>query len=386
MRKTTLLILIFVGFFNISAQRTNPYHDFSERGEVYFSFQIEDFEILNQLTLIISIDRVDKNGQVTAYANEEEFAKFLEFEIKPTVLTPPSMLEEHVMLSLEDFLSKKPGSWDFYPSYEAYIAMMDGFQANFPALCQIVEFGTSQQGRKLLTARLTSSLNPNTKAKVHFSSTMHGDEVTGFVLMLRLIDYLLNQYAINPRVQHLLDHAEVWISPNANPDGTYRTGNSTVTGATRGNANGVDLNRNFKDNIRGDHPDGRAWQPETLAFKALQAEQNFHLGMNIHGGAEVVNYPWDNRHELAADNNWWIHVSQQYVDTARRLNSNYMRDVTQSGITNGAAWYVVFGSRQDYANYYDNTREFCLEISNTKTPTASQLPTFWNYNYRSFLN
>jgi hypothetical protein len=27
-----------------------------------------------------------------------------------------------------------------------------------------------------------------------------------------------------------------------------------------------------------------------------------------------------------------------------------------------------------------------LEISNTKTPAASQLPNFWNYNYRSFFN
>jgi PKD repeat protein len=47
---------------------------------------------------------------------------------------------------------------------------------------------------------------------------------------------------------------------------------------------------------------------------------------------------------------------------------------------------VINNGRQDYANYYDHTREFTLEISNTKTPTANTLPNYWNYNYRSFLN
>jgi hypothetical protein len=63
-----------------------------------------------------------------------------------------------------------------------------------------------------------------------------------------------------------------------------------------------------------------------------------------------------------------------------------MTSVTNSGITNGYDWYQITGSRQDYANYYNHCREITLEISNTKNPAASQLPNFWSYNYRSFLN
>ncbi|MCL2683436.1 MAG: T9SS type A sorting domain-containing protein [Bacteroidales bacterium] len=386
MKKIALFIFTICLLSNISAQNSNRYHDFSERGEVYFSFQVKNLDILNQLTRIISIDNVDKEGNVIAYADEIGFTKFLEFAIEPTVLTPPSMLEEHVMFTLEDYYSKTVNEWNAYPSYEAYIAMMNDFQTNFPHLCQTIEFGTTTQNRKLMACRLTSSSNPGKKVKIHLSSTMHGDETTGYVLLLRLIDYLLNNHATDPRIQNIFDHAEIWICPNANPDGTYRTGNSNVSGATRSNANNVDLNRNYKNDIFGDHPDGRAWQPETLAFMAFQAQQKFHLGMNIHGGIEVVNYPWDDSAPLTADDNWWRYISQEYVDTARVLNPNYMKGLTSSGITNGYAWYIAEGSRQDYANFYDHCRELTLEISTAKTPSASNLPNFWNWNHRSFLN
>ncbi|MDR0437633.1 MAG: T9SS type A sorting domain-containing protein [Bacteroidales bacterium] len=386
MKKIALFALAICLLSNISAQNSNQYHDFSKRGEVYFSFQVKDLSILNQLTRILSIDNVDEEGNVIAYANEQGFAKFLEFSIELTVLTPPSMLEKHVMFTLEDYRAKTRNEWNAYPTYEAYIAMMNDFQTNFPHLCDTVEFGTTTQNRKLIACKLTSNLNSDKKVKIHLSSTMHGDETTGYVLLLRLIDYLLNNYATDPRIQNILDHAEVWICPNANPDGTYRTGNSNVNGATRGNANNVDLNRNYRNEIYGDHPDGRAWQAETLAFMTFQTQQKFHLGFNIHGGIEVVNYPWDDSSPLAADDSWWRYICREYADTVHAYApANYMRALN-NGITNGFAWYIAEGTRQDYANFYDHCREFTLEISNSKMPSANTLPNFWNYNYRSFLN
>jgi hypothetical protein len=56
------------------------------------------------------------------------------------------------------------------------------------------------------------------------------------------------------------------------------------------------------------------------------------------------------------------------------------------GITNGGDWYVIYGSRQDYLNYYEHCREITLEISSSKTPSASTLPSYWNANRRAMLN
>ncbi|MDR1739157.1 MAG: T9SS type A sorting domain-containing protein [Bacteroidales bacterium] len=408
MNKKVLFVLIFFFVNPIFAQtereqeiqRKSARDQLSQRGEVYFSFKVKDRDVLNKLSRIISIDKIDTMGKAFAYANRKGFDEFLKFLIEPSVLTPPSMLEEHTMLDVQSYRTKAANSkenfWNTYPSYETYIAMMSDFQSNFPFLCEVVEIGTTVQNRKLLACKITSndsvseagngSKADGRKVKIFYSSTMHGDETTGYVLMLRLIDYLLNNYAEDARIKNILDNAEIWICPNANPDGTYRTGNGNVTGATRYNTNSVDLNRNYKDDLYGDHPDGERWQLETRAFMAFQAEQKFHLAMNIHGGAEVCNYPWDNKYTLTADDDWWKFVCKEYVDTARIYRSSYMKDVTNSGITNGADWYVITGSRQDYANYYNRCREFTLEISTIKTLSASNLPNYWNYNYRSFLN
>jgi hypothetical protein len=60
-------------------------------------------------------------------------------------------------------------------------------------------------------------------------------------------------------------------------------------------------------------------------------------------------------------------------------------DDYNDGITNGYAWYTITGSRQDYMNYYAQCREVTIECSTLKTPNASQLPNFWNYNHNSML-
>ncbi|MDP3831550.1 MAG: M14 family zinc carboxypeptidase, partial [Ignavibacteriaceae bacterium] len=223
--------------------------------------------------------------------------------------------------------------------------------------------------------------------RAQYSSTLHGDETTGYVLMLRLIDYLLSNYGTDTKVTNLVNNLEIWINPNANPDGTYRSGNSTVTGARRGNANNIDINRNFPDPKAGLHPDGYAWQPETIAMMNLAQTYNFVISANFHGGTEVVNYPWDTWYARHPDDNWFQFISHLYADTAQgnSPSTSYMRSYND-GITNGYDWYMVEGGRQDYMNYFANCKEVCIEISNTKLVAGSSLPTYWNYNKQSLLN
>lgn len=56
-----------------------------------------------------------------------------------------------------------------------------------------------------------------------------------------------------------------------------------------------------------------------------------------------------------------------------------------NGVTNGYAWYAVAGGRQDYMTYFMHGREVTIELCHTKLTTASQLPTYWNYNKASLL-
>jgi hypothetical protein len=215
---------------------------------------------------------------------------------------------------------------------------------------------------------------------------MHGDETTGYVLMLHLIEYLLENYGVDDRITSMINSIDIWINPLANPDGTYAGGNNSVYGATRYNANFVNLNRNYPDPDDGPHPDGEAYQAETQAFMDFAESHNFSMSANFHGGSEVVNYPWDTWFKLTADNNWWIQVCRQYADTAHSNSpEGYLTDLN-NGITNGYAWYTISGGRQDYMNYEQHCREVTIELSEIKLPLPETLPDFWNYNYPSLLN
>ncbi|PLW94658.1 MAG: hypothetical protein C0591_12430 [Marinilabiliales bacterium] len=356
-----------------------------KRGEVYFKFSMDDsYTEMNKLSKVISIDNI-KNNSVFAYANKKEFDQFLELEIPFEVLTAPSMLHIPKMMDGEEALRDR--EWDSYPTYQGYLDIMNQFTIDHPDLCELVSIGQTNEGRELLCIHINNNLGvPQEEPEFLYTSSIHGDELTGFVVMLRLIDYLLENYGTNDQVTNLVDNIDIWINPLANPDGTYAGGNNTVYGATRGNAFGIDMNRNYADPEDGDHPDGNAWQTETVHFMNFAEAHKFVMSANFHGGVEVVNYPWDTWYRRHADTDWWELVSRQFADTAHvYAPSGYMTDL-DNGVTNGYDWYSIAGGRQDYMNYFHNCREVTLEVSSTKLPPANQLPDFWEYLHRSCLN
>jgi hypothetical protein len=148
----------------------------------------------------------------------------------------------------------------------------------------------------------------------------------------------------------------------------------------------VDLNRNYPDPEDGPHPDGNPYQEETNIFLGLADTVNFSISANMHGGAEVCNYPWDTWSTLTADDNWWQYVSAEYADSCQANSGNGYFNYLNDGITNGWDWYEVDGGRQDYMNYFRYCREFTLELSDDKTPDPNALPDLWDANYPSLLN
>lgn len=280
-------------------------------------------------------------------------------------------------------------SWDRYPTYETYVAMMQRWAQQYPDICTLDTIGTSVQGRLILAAHIEGNRDVDLyRPQFFYSSTIHGDEVTGYVMMLRLIDTLLGSYGTSQSLTNLVDETAIYINPLANPDGTYRRGNATVQGSVRYNANNVDLNRNYPD------PFGTtkaALQQENEAMIDYFTAHNFKLSANLHGGSEVMNYPWDcftslqNPHPQAE---WWQEVCHRFVDTARVYDNSHFRDVYQAdnGVIAGGDWYVIHGGRQDYVNYYHGCLEVTMEISTQKTLNSERLPEYWRFLAPSFIN
>ncbi len=376
--KKVFIILAVLLCGNLFAQKSQQELNqlMQERNEYYFTFELGVDENLMMIAQMVSVDRVDGNV-VTAYANNKQYAAFIEYGFKPTLQTPPSMLFEAEMW---DGNNRAEYDWDQYPTYEAYENMMYQFATDHPDKCEIIELGTLPSNRKILIAHINNGSGAG-KPKFLYTSTIHGDETTGWMLMLRLIDYLLEN-PDEPEVQMVMDNIDLYVGPNTNPDGTYHGGNNTVNGAQRYNANGIDMNRNYADPHGSAHPDGNPYAQETEWFMQLAQDNNFVMGANYHGGAEVMNYPWDNTYTLHADDAWYQLISHEYADLCHVVNPSYMTDYN-NGITNGAQWYMIGGGRQDYMNGYAQCRELTIECSNTKCPPASQMPSFWNINKNS---
>lgn len=344
---------------------------------------------LREISTVGSIDHGTTHELIYLNIPEENFQSFLTLDISFTIDTEYYAPREIRML--DEIIAKDPNgclntTWDFYPTYEAYVAMMEQFALDYPEICQLERLGVLGSGREIIALKISDNVAVReNEPKFLYTSTMHGDETSGYPLLLRLSDYLLCNYDADDRITDLVNNIEIWINPLANPDGTYRTGNNSVEGASRRNANNRDLNRNFPDPEDGPHPDGFAYQEETEIFMEL-AEQDFNMSGNFHGGAEVFNFPWDTYERRTADDSWWNCQGRMFADTVHTHSpQGYFNDLN-NGVTNGFDWYEVNGGRQDFMTHDHHGREFTLEISNQKLLDSDELPNHWEYNYRSFIN
>lgn len=279
--------------------------------------------------------------------------------------------------------------WQSYPTYTQYDSIMKYFATTYPSLCHLDTIGTSNYGKYVYALKISDNAGLNEdEPKVFYSSTIHGDETGGFVLMLHFADYLLKNYTLDTRVKNLVDNLEIWINPLANPDGTYGTGNTISSSSTRYNANGYDLNRNFPDPVT-PYTASYVEQKETIDMVRFMRKHRFVISANFHAGNEVVNYPWDyyynKKSKYHADNSWFINISRAYADTVHVYGpAGYMIDLI-NGITFGADWYSINGGRQDFITWNLQGREVTIELDYNKETPAAQLQLLWQYNWRSLM-
>lgn len=399
MKNNIMLMLLVYCTMSISlfAQKSNKElanEYLNLKGEVIFSFTINNKAELSTITKELAIVHFDeKTNSVKVMANKNQFLSFLQKNVAFTVTSEDNIIGYRTMTS---DLAMKAATFPLtaYPTYADYVTMMNDFATSNPSLCKVENIGATGEGDKsLLFVKLSDNVSQNEQEpRVMYTSSMHGDEIAGYPMMLNLIDYLLGAYnnTSHPKhaeIKNLLDNNEVWINPLANPDGTYRNSanNTSVANASRGNANNVDLNRNYPDPDDGAHPDGNTYQTETTAFMNFADTKHFVLSANFHGGTELINYPWDTYAGAHPDEDYFIYISKEYRDHCQANSPSGYFTAQNNGITNGYAWYEVQGGRQDYQIYNQKGREVTVELSNNKTPAANQLVNYWNYNRDALL-
>ncbi|MBI2520971.1 MAG: succinylglutamate desuccinylase/aspartoacylase family protein [Bdellovibrio sp.] len=250
-------------------------------------------------------------------------------------------------------------------------------QAN-SSIMKLIGLGKSHEGKDLWIVKVSD--NPAIDEKepeFKFVANMHGNEIVGRELMVRLLQDLGKGYQQqDPFIRHLVNDTEIYIMPSMNPDGADKH--------QRGNSLYVDLNRNFPDFTTEDNTNTQVGrQPETQALMRLESEHFFALSANFHGGAVVFNYAWDTtpeQHPLDA------FIQEMGLEYAGQVPE--MRDSREfpRGITNGYAWYEVDGGMQDWSYYWHGDLQSTIELSDDKWPPYEQVDHYYQAHKTSLLN
>jgi hypothetical protein len=262
-----------------------------------------------------------------------------------------------------------------YPTPEQIGETLLALMQQYPDLIEVKSIGKSTQNRDLWVAKLTKNVQqPNSRPEFKYIANMHGDEIVGRELMIRLIRDLLQNYNVTPEITDLLDTTQIYILPSMNPDG--------AAAQTRANGAGVDLNRDFPEATENEPntPTGRAL--ETQAVMAWEGQHHFQLSANFHGGAQVVNYPWDAKPDLFPLNDLVVSIAKDYAASAAYIAQ--AGEFTQ-GITNGFAWYQVLGGMQDWSITQYNDLQLTIELSDEKWPEASSIDTYYENNRKALI-
>jgi len=262
----------------------------------------------------------------------------------------------------------------YYPTNDQIGTMLMGLQADYPDLAEYFTWGASVDGRTLHGIVISDNVaTEEAEPEVRLSSSIHGDEVVGMVMLTNFAYYLLENYG-QPGMEDvtdLVDNYEIHLIPLYNPDGN--------AAHQRYNSNGVDLNRNFPEPA-GTHT---IREVETVQFMSYSSHHHFVHSANLHGGALVMNYPWDYTYDLTPDDAMLPFLALEYSTYNEPM---YYDGLYPQGIVRGAIWYVVTGSLQDWS--YDQTDciDITAEISNVKWPSASTLAGYWDDNRESLMH
>jgi hypothetical protein len=165
-----------------------------------------------------------------------------------------------VLEALPDQTEGIPG-YPCYRTVEETLASGQALAAAYPGLAEWIDIGDSWEktaagglpGYDLLVLRLTNESVGGAKPDLWVEGAIHSRELTTAETATRFAEHLLANYDVDPDITWLLDHNEIHILLQTNPDGRKhaeageqwrKNTNGNYCGPTS-SYRGADLNRNF---------------------------------------------------------------------------------------------------------------------------------------------
>lgn len=331
------------------------------------------------------IDRLMEFDFKIAPATEYQRRRTLELERRQRQLLSTSNSQSAANVSIQTV----PG----YPCYETVeesFAAAQAFVSTYPSLAQWIDVGNSweknagQGGYDINVLKLTNQATTGTKPKLFINSAIHAREYTTAPLNLDFARWLLEGYNNDADATWILDHHEVHLMLQTNPDGRKRaeTGiswrkntNQNYCGPT-GNSRGVDLNRNFSFGWNSTNGSGSSGNQCSSTYRGpvpgsepeIQALENYvrslwpdnrgpnktdaapattsGIHLDVHSFSELVLWPWGDVNQTAPNGNALRTLGRKFAYfngyTPQQSIGLYPTDGTSDGISYGELGVAAF--------------------------------------------
>ncbi len=203
-----------------------------------------------------------------------------------------------------------------YMTLDEIIAHVDTVIADHPNIVSAKQnLGSTIEGRDMWAIKISD--NPEIdedEPEVMFTAAIHAREVITPLVLLNFVDYITDNYSLNPDVKNLVDEREIWIVPVVNPDGYYYNEYTDPSGGgmwrknRRNNGDGsygVDLNRNYgyewgynnsgssssgsSEIYRGSGPFS---EPEAQNMRDFALAHEFIVTLYFHSYSNAILWPW----------------------------------------------------------------------------------------------
>jgi carboxypeptidase T len=284
-----------------------------------------------------------------------------------------------------------------YPCYETVeetYAAAQGFTSTYPGLAswtavgQSWEMGAGLGGYPLqvlkLTNQATTGPHGDAKPRLFIHAAMHAREYATAPLVLAFARQLLTGYGVDADATWLLDHHEIHLLLQTNPDGRKKaeTGlywrkntNQAYCGANSNNR-GADLNRNFSFSWNSTNGQGSSGDPCVETFRGpaassepeTQAVEAYVRGLwpdqrgpgkndaapadtsgihlDIHSYGQLLLWPWGNRSQPAPNGTALQTLGRKLAyfnnHTPEQSIGLYPTDGTSDGVSYGELGVAAF--------------------------------------------
>ncbi len=237
----------------------------------------------------------------------------------------------------------------------------------------IEEVGRTVEGQPIHAVHLTRV--EDDRPQVLLTGNVHGTEVIGSEVALAVLERLC-ALELDGAAADLLDLADVTVIPAVNLDSRGIAVDAFLEGkwrckAPRGNANGVDLNRNFpfpkgaKDvwyPLSGTTITWMPWyrgpeplsEPEARAVAELTEQRGFAAAINLHSVSRLFLYPYCYSHKEPVDLALFKSMGQAYIG-AQTIHPYKMKQ--------SRSWYAILGDLDDYLYDAFGTLSVTVELS-----------------------